>query len=183
MIEEIANFSFPPTYGLETSDGMPLYYNGQPTNTKISGDLIEKQYEYGNYFLIITSTRGGFEEVIHIILLDGKFEIKSKRFVGSPYCEFSIKTITITGMNRLIIEYRHGERFSLRLMHLPPYLYKAQIMFLTKLGMQSKFISCAIAAMFLYALVVLYLALPICLSAPIMVASIYCYYLILTTWF
>ena len=67
-----------------------LYANGEDTQKKLPGFIIEAQYKCEEGYLVITSQDCPFEESNDFLLLNHAFEIVAKNGIGVPYSSFLI---------------------------------------------------------------------------------------------
>jgi hypothetical protein len=62
-----------------------LFAEGKDTQWQVPGYVIEAQYRWGEYSLVITSMDCPYEESNHFLLLNSDFEIVSRRGLGTWY--------------------------------------------------------------------------------------------------
>lgn len=86
MIKQINNFSAVESKfeELDFNDGtQKLFFDGNPTGKKISGDAISQQFKIGKYYLLIMYQDGAFEgpDYFSAVLLDKQFNQIVEKFI------------------------------------------------------------------------------------------------------
>ena len=68
-----------------------LWVNGEPTGKFIPGFVIEAQYSFKDYYLLVTSWDCAYEESQEFLLLSNDLEVLSKKHVGEIYSTVCIE--------------------------------------------------------------------------------------------
>ena len=125
------------TFSLEVHEGpyeswpakSKLLADGAWTGERVPGCSIERQYTCDRHYLLVTSYDCPFEESQNFLLLDSRFRVVAKRFLGAPYDTFVLMDARPTGDRTIelvfagdstwYLEIRppsswHGPRLSLR---------------------------------------------------------------------
>ena len=85
----------------------------KPTATQISGYLIERQYQIGARYLIITSWDCPFEEANDFVLLDENLAVIAHKHLGVPYGTFLLADISIVDVHTLRLRYLDNDYWTL----------------------------------------------------------------------
>ncbi len=82
-----------------------LYLDGQESGTSVPGYVIEAQYEWQVYSLLITSYDCLYEEANSFVLLDEKLQIVSRRSLGGWLATFLLEEHAPVAENSLQLRY------------------------------------------------------------------------------
>jgi len=70
----------------------PLLCDGVPTGQRVPGFVIEGQYRWNDYVLLINSWDCPFEESYDFLLLNDRHEIVARTSLGGPYITYLLHT-------------------------------------------------------------------------------------------
>ncbi len=90
-----------------------LYYSGQALGIKVPGYVIDKQYEYPDYFLLFLSWDCPFEEGCEIIVLDKDYQIVANHSLSPPYNSYHLTDVIAREQDHYTLTFNGTERFAL----------------------------------------------------------------------
>ncbi|WP_462151426.1 hypothetical protein [Pseudoalteromonas xiamenensis] len=90
-----------------------LFFNGEELNLKVSGYVIEKQFELPNYFLLLINWDCPFEEGCEVVVLNKKLEIVGNHSFTPFYNSFLLSSINELSLNQYKLVFNESDCFEL----------------------------------------------------------------------
>ncbi|WP_027672651.1 hypothetical protein [Rheinheimera baltica] len=88
-----------------------LYFNGEELNLKVSGFVIEKQFELPNYFLLLINWDCPFEEGCEVVVLNKNLEIVGCHNFTPFYNSYSLSSISQISCNHYKLVFNESDCF------------------------------------------------------------------------
>lgn len=117
-IIEINDFSLETHEGVyeEWPDKSRLFKGGEYVGRKISGYQIERQFQSGNYYFIVTSYDCPFEEQCDFILLNENYkQIAQRSLIPWGYSSWNLKTHEYLGDNQFVFKFNGDRNITVKL--------------------------------------------------------------------
>jgi hypothetical protein len=90
-----------------------LYFNDEELNVKVSGFVIEKQYELPNYFLLLVNWDCPFEEGCEVVVLNKNFEIIGSHSFTPFYNSYLLSSVNELSCNHYKLVFNESDCFEL----------------------------------------------------------------------
>lgn len=90
-----------------------LYFNGEKLNVKVSGYVIEKQFELPNYFLLLINWDCPFEEGCEIVVLSKGFKIVGNYSFTPFYHSYLLTSFCELSANQYKLAFNGSDCFKL----------------------------------------------------------------------
>jgi len=107
MVRDIKEFTLPIHEGAYETwpRKTKLFHNGEYTGTKIPGYVIERQFEMGNFYLIITSQDCDLEESNDFILLNDNYKVIGKETLCQAYNTYLLLEHKCINDHEILLKY------------------------------------------------------------------------------
>ncbi|MCG7530149.1 hypothetical protein MHM98_02060 [Psychrobium sp. MM17-31] len=90
-----------------------LHFNGEKLNLKVSGYVIEKQFELPNYFLLLINWDCPFEEGCEIVVLNKDFKIVGNYSFTPFYHSYLLTSFCELSANQYQLVFNDSDSFEL----------------------------------------------------------------------
>ncbi|MEG3753568.1 hypothetical protein [Psychromonas arctica] len=88
-----------------------LYYRGKALGKKVSGYVIEKQFELDDYFLLLINWDCQFEESCEIIVINKLQKIVGHYSFTSFYNSYNLRTVCELSKNNFRLTFNESDNF------------------------------------------------------------------------
>lgn len=100
-----------------------LYFNGEKLNVKVSGYVIEKQYELPNYFLLLINWDCPYEEGCEIVVLSKAFKIVVNCSFTPFYHSYLLTSFSELSSNQYKLVFNDSDCFELTINYPKEHLF------------------------------------------------------------
>jgi hypothetical protein len=91
-----------------------LCYRGHPTPLLLAGSVLERQFQCGPWYLLLTSDNSPFEEVLHVYLIGRGPAVLDQLDLGQMYTPAVLSEVAVEGPDVLTFSFFGGDRWRLR---------------------------------------------------------------------
>ena len=96
-----------------------LLFDAALTGTTVPGVVLEAQYRFGDLYLLLTTENIPYEEALHVLLLDQRFNVLDHVELSHPYASGVLSDLQQAGDGRLQFSLFGGDRWELAVLPAP----------------------------------------------------------------
>ena len=96
-----------------------LLFDAALTGTTVPGVVLEGQYRFGDLYLLLTTENIPYEEALHVLLLDQRFNVLDHLELSHPYASGVLSDLQHAGDSRLRFSLFGGDRWELSVLQAP----------------------------------------------------------------